>query len=269
VPYRVSFLFDQDSSRLCGWSENYWNRSTSLAFVEFQAKGLRDALMECHGQEVNCRYVRISYVTGGNRTALLKEYGPRILVTNPTDPADTADYPSTALLIQLRSLPEPAYRTHQWMRGVQDRVIWDGGRYKGGGEESKPVRAVMGYLSDANRQWALRVQDVAVPQTVITQVTLPGVISAPGHLFTSGQVIRVINARSRPDITGTWRVLNPTATTFELLGYLAPADPPTYTGGARAYAVSYTYPQIWDAKILRSTSRKVGRPFGLCTGARR
>jgi hypothetical protein len=262
-PFRVSFFFTQQGDRLGGWSENYWSNLSSVAGVQAAAMTLQQALWQTKGNGVNAPYIRISQV-GAFRSAFIVNTN---LTSVPLGNAADADISTTALLLLLTG-PVP-YTARQWLRGIYDNAVTLAGHYNPSAGYATVINNLFTTLSQASNGWVLRNLNQANLKQLITAVTLPGVVTVPGHGFATGQVIRISRTGGITGLNGTWHITVIDANTFQLIGVPAGGFVGRYTKSGTAQLQTYLYQAITGGSVLRATKHNVGRPFGQLTGRRK
>lgn len=271
MPWRVSIRhIQQTGSRLAGWSDNFWSQNSELSGVVTATEELRNRLNAITGKETKLPSARISSADSF-RNVRLVTYN----TTGSVTAAQIADYPSTALLLKL-SAPGP-YTTRQWIRGIPDDVVQDGGTYNPSGLTgwSAKLNTFLGTLTDSGNLWSIRALNRNTPTTPVTNVALAtGIVTAPAHgLGAAGAIVRVrVKGFIVPrGLNKVWKATILTDSTLQLNFY----TPPTQVNLA-PYAITptvrlqtYIYVQIAEAVIDRVTSHYTGRPIELLGGRRR
>lgn len=265
MPYRVSFRFNLASSRLGGWTENYWNAGGTLGDVSARAVLLLPSLTGCHGSQAYCSSYRVANATGTRDSQLFNVEGSGPLPPTVLNP--DCDYPTTALQISLRRAGGSG--THVWMRGLQDSVISNAGRYVPSGPFVPRFAQYVAQLTDTSAQWSLYKLDAAQPRRLIDSVSLLGVVTSPAHGFTGSNRIRIQRVANVPGVNRKWRIQVLSADTYQLLNFVPYTPLPSNFGDGYAVEQVYLTSQIQDVSIVRSTSHRVGRPLDLLSGRRK
>lgn len=273
MPYRVSIRHVQTFGALTGgWGENYWSEAATDAKVDTATSDLRDALAELKGTQTLLPSARISAVGVNGRQAHNLNF-PVNVGSGTTDVA--SNYPTDALLLKLTTAG--GLVNYQWMRGIFDGIVRDGGVYTPTGTTNflANLKSFFGVLKSSAGAWRLYKLDPTVPRQLVTDINLAtGVIKAPAHglgnpkAIADGRLSGVLNPRG---INRVWSCLVIDSDSFQLIGYTPPID----TGLKPAWIKAYIRPQkkvysaISTCEIVRATSHYTGRPTGLLGGRRR
>jgi len=283
MPFKVSYRFTQQSTLLGGWTENFWYDGDDQSAVRSAAQALAPALFNIHGAQNGMPGWRISKV-GGGVPALNVAYAGAGPVTVAVGDERDADYPTCALLIRMHG--GTGYYTHQWVRGIRDNLLQQGGRYDEAWAGTFPASfAVFAARLVANR-FSIRVLDRTVPQIPISNFNYSlGTFDATSNplvgMTPNSPYVRIKGMGTGNPANGVWaltwvdavgttpayaRINNWTPTTY------SPAKPPK---APKVVLQRYVYPLVaapafpvgtLGAEIIRGTSHKVGRPLGLLTG---
>lgn len=266
MPFRVSFFFAQANAQNCGWSENFWNRLSTLDEVAAAADSMQPRIVAPKGDPVQCPYARISTV-GVSRQVYIRNYAPRT-TSNPLTSPNASDYQNTALLLKMNALPN--YINRQWTRGNPDYVVSEAGQYTPTGAFLALFNAFVSELTSSAKGWSLRKLDATLPRKSINAIGLTGIVTAPGHGLAANDIVRIALVKKETAWNGIWRVATAIdANTFQLVPEGAyPAGVPSLKT-AYVQKQSSTYIQISSAVVQRVSSHRTGRPFGLATGRRR
>lgn len=264
MPFHVSFFFAQQSSKLGGWSENFWNNGTDLSTLSTNVLDLRKLLDDCTGAQAYCPRVRISDVGVFRNVVTIEIAGSQ---PNPIDSNNPdADYPSTALQLQLTAAPN--YKTTQWLRGLPDSVTTLSGTYNPPGYFVTAINKLIAYLSNGANQYALNVLDKTVVPKVITNITQQGVVTCPGHGYATGNKVRVKGVKGLVVANGVWAITVIDTNTFSLNFWVPPPVVLQPYGTPTARLQSYIQVACTGGKVVRVTSHRTGRPTGLLGGRR-
>jgi hypothetical protein len=264
MPFRVSYFFVQAIGRTGGWSENYWNSNTDIEPCVRAGVKLATALRQCHGLQSNLRYMRISDAATFRDVTLVEYVGEGAQQTNGnTD----SDYPTNAAGLKL--VGSGNYVTRQWIKGVEDTAINDGGLWLPSGRTTRNFNAFFAILQTTSEQWVLKRLNRATPKLVVENVTNAGVVSITGHGYANNAKIRISRCRGTFFINQLWTIKRIDADSFSLIGYVPQTNNPVYRGGGTSQLQTPTYVPITNASIERATKHNVGRPFAQLTGRRR
>lgn len=262
-PFRVSFFFSLQGDRLGGWSENFWSNLTSFSGVQAAALDLQQTLYNLKGFGVSAPYIRISQV-GNFRSA-------QVVNTNLTSTVQNtgvdADFVDTAILIRLSSA-QP-YQSSQWLRGVWDECISQGGRYTPIAQYTTNMKNLFLKLAQASNGWVLRNLNQSNLKQLITAVTSAGVVTVPNHGFSTGNTVRISRTGGITGLNKIWRITVVDSSNFQLVGVPVGGFTGTYTKPGTAQLQAYIYQAITGGQPLRATKHNTGRPFGQLTGRRR
>lgn len=274
MPFKVSVLFNMQADRIAGWSENFWNSALDSSTVSVEVENLLDALIPLHGGQSVAIGVRIS-------TVETKRVGKIVRLANtPIAPAEAtqSDYMATALELVLNG--SGGLTTRQWIKGVPDSVITNGGRYVPDSNWIPHRNAFINYLEGGGHHWAMRCLDKTKKDIIIEAIDTDGIITATAH------GIPAVDTNSNPTvvrtygllpaygslipsgrINRTWQINQVTANSFHLVGW--PDIPQVLLQPkSKVRQVVFTYPSIADVEFEFATSHKVGRP-NLPVGGRR
>jgi len=263
MPFRVSYFFSQQTQRLGGWSENFWNSTTNQDTAFQKAADLVTPLRKLHGKTTVLRHYRVSNVDVFRQIDILNFSS----TDNPDVTATTiADYPTTALGLKL--VANPNYVVRQWIKGTWDSVIDAGGFYQPTATFVTNVNAFFAALTTGGNGWALRVLDRTVPSKVVRDITQAGSVTVLAHGYADNATVRISRAKGLTQANNRWRITVVDADTFSLQGWVAPAVNTPYQGNGIVRLQTYVYPAIGGGIVERATKRNVGRPFGLLSGRR-
>lgn len=266
--WRVSYLFQQQTPRACGWSENFWHGPATPAQIHAAQLALRPKLLSVHGSAAINTYVRMSQV---DTTRLVVDEFPDTINLGAKESEQGTDYPTTSLLLSLSNdIEEPTYRkTRQWIRGVPDDVTKNAGSYQPDSAFVTRVNALVEHLASPASNWVIRIRNPAEADIPITAVTALGVVTGAANTFAFNDLVQLKGKYLPSFLKRTWRVApGNVATEFHLAGFDPPKSFTGWTGIAYARRVSYIYSDIKAGYIVRTSKRNVGRPFGSPTGRR-
>lgn len=271
MAFRVTVFFEQSGDKSGGWSMNFWNNTNDLSLMQPIAQRLVDRLDDMTGVETRPVSVRISEIGAFRRIfQFTPVVSPRGISTAPT----TSDYVNTALLMKLGAAP--SYQTRQWLRGIHDSVVVEGGKYRATAALMRRYTAFFTYLASGGDNWSLRVQSATAPNKDIEAISGAGVVTITGHGFPATPVggtgltkVRITRCKGDFFYNGVWSIKNVTTDTFSLVGWVAPGDLQPYRGGGKAILQLPVLVAINGGTFLRATSHKTGRPSNVLTGRRK
>lgn len=267
MPFRVSYFFGCSPTPGAGWSENYWNLLNERSQVETAGRALKAYLDGCHAKEVVCQYMRISEV-GAFRRVKPVEFGGENTVAVA---ADSADYPTNALLLELGTTagsPAREFATRQWFRGVPDRQI-EVAKFAPKGVFVNNLQALRGQLTNSANGWCLRLTDRSPPYKAVSSISVTGEVRVPNHGFNTGDQVRMHKVSPRVGINKVWKITVLTTDTFQLDRFRLQPATWVYDGTGLCRKISYIYSQIQSFDVLRASKRNVGRPTRLFIGRQR
>jgi hypothetical protein len=283
IAFRVSFSFNQQAGpRASGWSMNFYNNATDLASVIPRAAALAPLLQAAVGKQSQLTWVnaRLIYNPPGSKGTRLAGSLPIIKPGGPANAtAKDSDYPTTALLMELRTAS--GFIVRQTIRAVPDDDTTIGGWYTPGDVSSKNTTALLTQLGTASEGWSLLTQDPSKGHVQIQGFdTTTGNVSCLGHGFLPNDVIRITGKKigATPRLNGKWRVDSvKDANTFHLMGWPNTTDAQVLNlNSATAQLQNWVLTQIafdkskpLTSQVTYSTERKVGRPRKVLTGVRK
>lgn len=277
---KLTVFFSQIAGRSTGWSENFWNSgptdfsSTTLT----KCNDLIAMLLATKGPETIGIGHRITlYSAAGFPVGQSQTITPASPPSNNSANAGAtyeSDYPTISLLLECRSVNGQA--TRQWLHGIDDSSLRDGGRYKPQSGYKASVAALTSYLKRA--EWGMRVMNKATsPKRRLFEIkqTAPHIFTTvDNHGLVADDRIKVYRCYDpyKTGVNGTWHVLplaaDP-AKSFLLVGFLPLAEQTVLATGA-SYIKKQTFEFLaGDWEVLRATSKQVGRPFGSPSGRRK
>jgi hypothetical protein len=265
LAFKVSYFFQWVGERTGGWSWNFWNSGTDLNPVQIATDALRNALNGITGNQTICPFARISDISTF-RVVDLRNYVAGAIVPTPSDPANT-DFPTNAALLELTAAG--GYIARSWLRGLPDGIINTGGRFLPYPAWIALQGTAFGILTNAANGWSLRVLDKGQAPKVVQDITQAGVVTCLGHGYATNDVVRISRARNLVIANRLWRVTVTDANTFMLQGWVVPAVVTPYTGNGQVRKQVRILVQIANARFVRATEHRVGRPFGLLSGRRK
>lgn len=264
MAFRVSFQFFQQTAKMGGWTENYWNSLADLSAVQDKANDLALSLDGLHGNTTFMPAIRISDASSFRDVKLITRPGAQ---TPGTSAQSVSDYPTNALL--LRHLGVGNYRVQQWIKGIWDSVIAQGGYYTPNSDYQSRMLTFRTKLALATNGWVLRVLDRTQALKPIKDITQAGVVTCTGHGYLDNAKVRISRCKGLTQANTVWRITRIDADSFSLQGWVAPNPAIPYLGGGVVRLQSYTYVSIMDSVVQRATEHAVGRPLEQLIGRRR
>lgn len=262
--FRLTMFFQYQSSKIGGWSESFWNSGA------FGAAGMVANCINLIALRENMTaaqpYIasyRVSDVANfRNVINAPTTYVPGTAITVGND----GDILTAKLYFQMRA--NGNYKTGQWLGGVPDSQISNGGRYVPAGVWPGLANAFFAALQ--TNGWSICNQDRSVLPKGVTGITNAGVVTIPGNTYAEGDFIRIKNVKGYLAANDIWRVTLPTSSTVTLVGWVPYVTAPVF-GGKRAQATLQKpiLNAIVGCSIVRASSHKVGRPFAQASGRRR
>jgi len=268
MPFHVKYSWNQQSSKLGGWSMNFWNGSIDLTQATAQAAALLIPINNVTGVQVTCSAYALTTVVPPRLTQNVTTSGG---VGGAVTATNDADYPSTALyLVNTSSVGQ---RTGQWIRGIPDQNVSNSGRYTPTGAYVNKMKALFMELSSASNSWSLRKLDQSQDKKVITALVLAtGVVTCPAHGFGapgSTTKVRITGFATPSSANKIWRISIIDANSFQLSFWQQPTDTTVTGNNPTARVQAYVYFPIKTSEIIRATSHYTGKPTGLLGGRRR
>lgn len=277
MAYKVSYFWKQQSSRLGGWTENYWNNADSFLTAGSRARNLKPYLDLCHGASTyvtGFRLTELDAATGNPKFRYTDDFEyPNLTVKDEAQYGDS-DYPTTALQLLFKN--STTAKTRQWLRGIRDDCISSSGRYNSLPAlvgKIDPFVAQLTLTGSLGQGWCIRKIKAANEYKNIKALTVAtGVVNIPAHLFGApGTVIDVrLKGFTLPE--GVNKIWSATITDADniTLNFAASLVGQTVFVKKKATARLMTYEllQINTASAVRSTAHYTGRPTGLLGGRR-
>lgn len=267
MPFRVSIFSQQQSTKLAGWSINFWNLSSDQSVVSGRALALQGAINNAMAAQAIVTAVRISSYPA-NRLPLNIP-----VASTPAAPStnNDADYPTNAIQLVLRGLP--TYKAIVWLSGVPDSIITLSGRYVPTPDWTPRINAVLGLLTNSANEWGLHVLNRATPiKTVTNLVTATGVLTVPAHGWGAAGVVTRIRVRgfAKPRAANqVWRVTVIDENSVQLNFWTGLSDPQIQGNNPVAQQQLFTDVAISSATTGAASKHNRGRPIGLLGGRRR
>lgn len=279
---RLTVFFGQTNARSTGWSENFWNTAmTDLS--QATQDGCNELILRLWSTKGNNAlglghritvYSETGFPTGISQTFSAQEVGTSNRTTNSLGPEADSDYPTISLLVEGRDVDGRS--TRQWMHSIRDLQMNRGGVYNPDSAYKGIVGNLLTYMDD--HSWGIKTLNrTASPKVRLFAIgqNTPHIFSTVGpHGLIPGQLIKLYRCYDpyKTGVNGTWHVGIPTTnptTDFLCLGFLPLAEQTVLATGA-----SYMKKQIFQFtaakwKVLRATSRQVGRPFGSPSGRKK
>lgn len=273
---KVTVFWGQASSRLVGWSENFWSR-TYTTITDQSITAARDLISVCYAakgkQTINTGFRLSLWNANGSPQRISQLFDVQLTENNPNQKVENeSDYPTIAFLL-VGASTEPVRRTQQWFRGVWDDAVMSGGRIRAeiGNQERNQI------IQNLNTNWGIRIRQPNTPARVgisVFQATTGTITTTAAHgLVVEDRVALYGLEASSPDLQDpnqTWTVASvPNASSFTIQGWRANTEHVVYTRPtSKMQKIVFTVSSAkWS--FTRTTSRQVGRPFGSPSGRRR
>lgn len=261
--YKLSFYWQQTGNRTGGWSENFWVSAANPDEALTKGEAIRPTLLACHGRHT-LNTALVARFDGKPRQTKPKHYPATGLNTANSD---DSDYQTTAVCIQLTAGLSGNVR--QWLRGIGDNFTFEGGRMNEGSAQWDKVKAFCLALAQTSG-FICRLKDQNVVKKEIVSGTAGGIVEVMNHGYTNGQMIQIQGVELPKYANGLWRIAPTGANTFQLVNWSPRvADAVAWKPGGTTQLRAYVDADITAVDPLFSSSRKVGRPFGLLTGRRK
>lgn len=266
MPFRVSFFFTLQQSKLGGWSENFWNSGSDKSVVAATAKTFGRMLLNLKGNGTIWTVTRCSDVNNFRNV----DIDDNPVFNAPPDSIDSGDWSDLVSVSGLlRMTTNTGNPTSQWMKSLCDGDIRGGARWLPRGASLTRANAIFNHLTTAGNAWALRVLDPANQRKPIQNATNAGVITSTGHGLVSNDITRISRVQGNGNWNGLWTVARIDDNSFSLVSYVPPAGVTVvYIGKGSSRKQVHIYPAIQTAKIVRVTKRNTGRPSNLLSGRR-
>lgn len=263
MPYRVSFRFQQQSAKMGGWTENFWSNLGSIPAVDAEVQLLQPALDSLHGNTSFMTGVRISNALNF-RDVLTRDIpippGPFIAA------GSESDYPTSALLYALMGTGQ--YKTVQWLRGIWDPIVRNGGYYQPTASFLTNLGLFRGRMLNAANGWCIRVADRTIPFRPIKDISQAGVVQVTGHGYADNSKVRISRCKGLTQANQIWRITRIDADSFSLQGWVQPNPAQPYLGNGVARQQVLIFVPVTGLSVVRATEHKVGRPLGQLSGRR-
>lgn len=262
--FRVSFVWEMQSSLLVSWSETFWNNAQDYAALLPRVLTLGTALNNIHGFGATNPYIRLAYVPKGKKIkGIDRPVEPFVL-----NGSYESDFPTTALLMAASDATGTV--TRQWIKGIPDSIVQQAGKYvPGAGSFPGYLKAAQAILRNDQNGWCIRTLTAAAAPKPIRSISAElGTINAPAHGYTVGTTIkgRVSGITNYPAGNGLHDLYIQDVNTLQYM----PWTPPTgLTIMLKKASVSnqiraLTPISAWD--IERITKKNVGRPQRVLSG---
>ncbi len=267
MPYRATIFFKQ---RNAGWTETYWNLSTSPTQVRSRLDSLVILRAACLPNQSFIVASRVSLDDPTKDSDLRFYPGDGLQGSWPAAfPSDTA---STCLTIGVRSSGNRRRKVS--MRGIPDDVVTLGGTYTPDPVWAQFLAIYLQGLVNSVQGWAIRYLTNFAARIAITRMgsLVPGTCQldfAANPNVVVNDPINIYGGGKAQAVKGTHRVLQ----------VLTTADPWTivintpynvngYSAGAFGMKPIWALDQITAASADRISHRNAGRPFDLLRGRR-
>ena len=263
MAFRCSFFFVQQvGNKTAGYSENYWNNLTDISSVIAALTALRSALIKFKGFGISCPVVRVQDLSNFRAAQQVN------FVTSGTPPSGGnfgSDFPTTKGLLRL--FGPTKYTVNQWLGSIPDGAVSFNGQWTPQPSTVTSFKALVALLTNGANGWVTYQQDKTQAKKTITAVTLAGVVTVTAHGYASGNKVRISRTGGIPGLNAVWTITVIDSNTFQLVAVPVGGFTGGYTKVGTAQLQSRIFQNITDAQIIRVTEHKVGRPFGLFSGA--
>lgn len=285
MPFKVSYRLTLQSTKSAGWTMNFWHPTNDSTVAASRAKELAPLLWNMTGYGVLVPGYRISLV-GGFRQVQNVAYPTGTSAGAAPGGSGQSDYPTSALLIKI--FGSGGYYTEQWIRGLRDECLQNGGVYKAGNSVAFDAcfkTFVDKLVSDG---WSLRVLDHSTQSFPVSNFNYAlGTFQTSGNPLVSpasGSYVRIKGMGKGSPANGVWPITwvtpTPPGVPFAQINNwipstFVPTKPPKKPLCTQQV---YIYPLISSpggtpplaaAEIVRGTSHKTGRPTEVLSGRRR
>jgi hypothetical protein len=262
MAYRVSLRFNQQSSRIGGWSENFWLNTTDLTSALNQCNALRSAMTFAKGHPVVCPSYRISVVDSFRQAEVVKFP----VVPQSTESFD-ADYPTTKIQLRFAApVTGGLAKTLQWFGGVQDSWITNSGNYVPTGGSAQAFSRLFALLTSNTTNWSIRVLDPTRAKFLIKAIDpVTGIVTTNTNTLAVDSMVRIKGVKGLLAANGVWRITVIDSTHFSMNGWV-PTTTVMTKGDPTVRPQTYTLLKIQACKAVQSTSHKVGKPLDQLSG---
>lgn len=271
MAFKVNVFFTQESELTAGWSMTFWNAASDFATADSRTKSLIAFLDQATSAQAHPVRYRVAEI-GSFRRVLVQPYA-YLKKTYTIGSAEDGDSVTAALLLQYRKEDATkVYLTRQWLRGVPDKSIQDGGKMTLAGLSKITINLFLKQLTDSTQGWSMWVQDKDQPEVEITGLTTAGIVTAPNHAFavTSPLTkIRIKNSSKLKALNGIWKVVAVAGSTFQIANWDPTIVIPANVGNPVAIKQVKTLKSIAEAVAVRATKHNTGRPSGTYSGRRK
>jgi hypothetical protein len=265
MAFKVSFFWTCQQDLLSGWSENWWNNLPDINKVVDVVDAMRTALDAVHGNQSVCPNVRISDATNFRN---VKVYRYNVSVQAASGIGSDSDYATNAALLQVNALPN--VKVKQWIKGIKDADISNGGRWTPTPATTAALNKVNAIVTSASNGWCVNTLSQANLKKTVTNITNAGVVTCKANGYDGSLPVRISRAQGVLGVNGLWGITIIDANTFSLNGYTADPDSVPFFGKTcTAQLQARAYTAISGIQVVRATEHRVGRPFGLATGRRK
>lgn len=271
---KVTYYWTQTASRVTGWSENFWGTGEGITdSVKSQAVTLLGKLYFLKGHQTVSLGHRISvWNANGTPTRESLLVSPELVPTsNPNSSSSySSDYPTVAYLLQATG-GTPVRSTRQWVRGIIDDSVIDGGRFN-----PFSLAAARSGLENylATGMWGLRSRvQAGNPKRIIEDYenTTETFLTVGAHGFVIGDRVSLSGLKTSPQLArspnGIYTISAvPAVNEFQLAGFGLDAGITMIPSKiSKVQKIEFgVFTSTW--KFLRVTSRQAGRPFGSPSG---
>jgi hypothetical protein len=279
--WRCTWEFIQQAGfRSTGWTWNLWqNGNVAIDTVATRIQSMKAALQKCVGQDTIIPWAGIRGVyqigTKGTRIATTLYFLKPGAVTPPTG-ANDSDYPTTALLIEIKTAAGETVR--QTIRAIPDEDVKQGGWWEPQNLSSTNVGALLQLL--VTDQWNVYTQDPAQTAVQIKNFDVTtGFLTVANNNWNDGDIVKIMGRTIGivPRLNGKWKLdAGADVNHWHLRGWVNQTAAQTgrfNSAFGQKYALT-PKPIIYDktkaitSQVAFVTEHRVGRPRKQPTGRR-
>lgn len=260
--FHVSITYNQRCSggRTAEWTENFWNNADAAKDALERGKRLADAMSGLHGATSYPTRIMATRVPGADGVAVSKESLPLDTgyTKNPGNTIGVSDFPTNALAEDVFG---GGAKTLQWIKGIRDDFIDDGGFLKESlAQFSNGHAAFAAFITNAANGFVMRCLDTANKKIDVLSITSDGVFTtAAAHTLDIGLKVRVSGCQQNLYPNRVWRVASiPSTTTFTVAFWAPPTPFIPIKGHPTSRKQSYAFPVITKVSTRMATKKNVG-----------